>query len=75
MIFSPKNLFLLFTRRAEKESRRGDLSPEGAGDAAQRLVIFLIFVDTFHFRFRSFFFVLIKIISMKKYSDIERIKA
>ena len=51
MIFSPKNLFLLFTikltwapegwneaRRAEKEPRRGDLSPEGAGDAAQRLV-------------------------------------
>ena len=38
-------------------------------------IIFLIFVDTFHFRFRSFFFVLIKIISMKKYSDIERIKA
>ena len=27
-------------RRAEKEPRRGDLSPEGAGAAAERLVIY-----------------------------------
>ena len=30
-------------RRAEKEPRRGDLSPEGAGAAAERLVMNKIF--------------------------------